>query len=81
MDLEKSQEREEFSTTSVGVEFLFLVIGYHTNSQHVLYAVQVLNSIEVFSGSTGTDMQESIMNANAMSIAIFAIRSKERCMA
>ena len=78
VDLGKSQGRAEFSIISVEVEFLFLVIGCHTNSQHAQFVVQVLNSIEAFSGLIGTDTQESIMNVSVMNTVMFVIQSKKR---
>ena len=74
VDFGKSQQEERFFIISVEVEFHFLAIGYHTNSQHVQYVVQASNSTEAFSGLTGTDMQESIMSVSVMSIAMFVIQ-------
>ena len=80
MDIGRFQVRVEFSIIFVEVEFLFLATDYHTNSQHVQFVVQVLNFTEAFSGLSGTDMQESIMNVNVMSIAMFVIQGKEKDM-
>ena len=73
-DFAKFLQGQRFSTTFVEVEFLFLVIGYHISWMYVQFVVQVSNSIEVFSGLTGEDMQESIMNVSVMNTVMFVIR-------
>ena len=79
-DFAKFLQGQRFSTTFVEVEFLFLVIDCHIGWRCVQFVVQVSNFIGAFSGLTGEDTQESIMNVSVMNTVMFVIQGKERDM-
>ena len=80
VDFAGFQQEERFFIICVEMEYHFLVTDFLSGWMCVQFVVQALNSTEAFSGLTGTDMQESIMNVSVMNTAMFVIQSKERDM-